>query len=145
MGSSNIPFGDLIPWERDSPIAVLKLLLDKGADVNRGDEYGTTPLIAAAQMGDCEVAKLLLDRGANIEKANDNWRAPLMTAVDANNKEMVKLLIERGADIIHGDGTTNVMGLALEKGHHEVMRMLFNASHFASKMTLQEFLDYDSD
>lgn len=149
--NSNMPFGNLIPWDRETPIAVLKLLLDNGADVNKGDEFGTTPLIAAAYMGDCEVAELLLDRGADIEKANENWRAPLMTAVDANNKEMVKLLIDRGADIIHGDGTINNMGLAQEKGHHEIMSMLFNryktsiAPAHLAKLTLDEFLAYDSD
>ena len=140
--NSNMSFKDmdLIPWDQETPIAVLKLLLDKGADVNRGDQFGTTPLIAAAYMGDCDVANLLLDRGADIEKANDRWRAPLMTAVDANNKEMVKLLIERGADITHGDGLTAPMGLAEEKGHREVLQMLFNASRFVSEMTLEEFL-----
>ena len=150
--NSKMPFGNLIPWERETPIAVMKLLLDKGADANNADEYGTTPLIAAAYMGDCEVANLLLDRGADIEKASStSWRAPLMTAVAENNIDMVRLLIDRGADVIHGDGTINNMGLAMEKGYQEIMVMLFNkykasiAPAHLAKLTLEEFLAYDSD
>ena len=131
----------------NSPVPVLKLLLDNGANVNRADQSGTTPLIAAAVMGDYDVAKLLIDRGADLEKANKNWRAPLMTAVDNNCKKVVQLLIDSGADVIHGDGLTAPMGLAVEKGrsHEEVLRMLFNGTRFSSKMTLEEFLNYNSD
>ncbi|KAF2022452.1 hypothetical protein EK21DRAFT_83342, partial [Setomelanomma holmii] len=44
--------------------AVVKLLLDKGADVNaQGGEYGKA-LLAASARGDEAVVKLLLDKGA---------------------------------------------------------------------------------
>ena len=41
-----------------------RLLLDKGAKVNRADEYGRTPLYIACQQGHVDAARLLLERGA---------------------------------------------------------------------------------
>ena len=46
--------------------AVVKLLLDKGADINaQGGEYGNA-LQAASHRGHERVVKLLLDKGANV-------------------------------------------------------------------------------
>mmetsp|Transcript_13279 Transcript_13279/g.41025 ORF Transcript_13279/g.41025 Transcript_13279/m.41025 type:complete len:221 (+) Transcript_13279:74-736(+) len=41
-----------------------RLLLDRGADVNRTDEYERTPLHAAARWGHTSVARLCLEHGA---------------------------------------------------------------------------------
>ena len=43
-----------------------KLLLDKGADVNRVDMHGKTLLTNAAGKGHFEMVKLLLDKGADV-------------------------------------------------------------------------------
>ncbi|GKU13619.1 unnamed protein product, partial [Fusarium langsethiae] len=46
---------------------IVKLLLDKGAEVEAKDsEYGLTPLSWAARHGHDAVVKLLLDKGAEI-------------------------------------------------------------------------------
>lgn len=48
--------------------AVVRLLLDKGADLASKDkEYGQTPLSWAVESGHEAVVKLLLDKGANLE------------------------------------------------------------------------------
>jgi ankyrin repeat protein len=44
--------------------AVVKLLLDKGADLQSKDKYGRTPLSWAAEKGHEAVVKLLLKKGA---------------------------------------------------------------------------------
>ena len=46
-------------------IEVVKLLLDKGADISVAHADGWTPLNAAATRGHLEVVKLLLDKGAD--------------------------------------------------------------------------------
>jgi ankyrin repeat protein len=47
--------------------AVMKLLLEKGADVECKDKWGQTPLWFAVGMGHEAVAKLLLEKGADVE------------------------------------------------------------------------------
>lgn len=48
---------------------IVKLLVQKGADLNKPDKYGLTPLHWCAIMLDTESAKFLLDSGAKIEKS----------------------------------------------------------------------------
>lgn len=45
---------------------IVRLLLDKGADINGKDKEGMTALLYAAQNGDMEMLKLLLNRSASI-------------------------------------------------------------------------------
>ncbi len=45
---------------------MVKLLLEKGADVNAKGEHGWTPLMEAANRGHSEAAKLLLEKGADV-------------------------------------------------------------------------------
>jgi ankyrin repeat protein len=54
---------------------VVKLLLDKNADVeSKDDEYGQTPLSRLARR---RVVKLLLEKNADIDSKDDDGRAPL--------------------------------------------------------------------
>ena len=51
-----------------------RTLLEAGADVNKGDQFGTTPLFAAAQDGAAELVELLLEFGADPHIAtNEGW------------------------------------------------------------------------
>jgi uncharacterized protein len=45
---------------------VVKLLVDLGEDVNHADNYGITPLMAAANFGDINIVRYLIDKGANL-------------------------------------------------------------------------------
>ena len=49
----------------------MKLLLEKGAELESKDEYGRTPLSWAAENGHEAVVKLLLEKGAELE-SKDN-------------------------------------------------------------------------
>ena len=53
--------------------AAAKLLIEKGANINRKHRDGSTPLHAAAFLGRFDTVKLLIDKGANINvRSNDN-------------------------------------------------------------------------
>src|SRR5215471_13823613 len=55
--------------------AVVRLLLDSGADVNaenNNDHWGTTPLHAAAHANQKKIAEMLIAHGANIASRNLN-------------------------------------------------------------------------
>jgi YVTN family beta-propeller protein len=52
-------------------LEIVKLLLDRGANVNATNRDGNTPLIAAAFMCRTEVVRHLLDKGASVNHKND--------------------------------------------------------------------------
>ena len=76
---------------------VVKLLLERGAELEAKDNSGQTPLVWAARNGHEAVVKLLLERGAKLEaKDNDSSLTPLEWAVKNGHEAVVKLLLERG-------------------------------------------------
>jgi len=78
---------------------VKRLVVDCGVDPNvREDDYGATPLHAAAEYGYSEIVEVLLEHGAapNIrEKYGDT---PLHYAAMFGNSKVVEVLLEHGAD-----------------------------------------------
>jgi len=52
-------------------------LLEGGANPNARQQGGFTPLHAAAQNGDAEMARLLLEKGADREARAENNQTPL--------------------------------------------------------------------
>jgi hypothetical protein len=57
-----------------------KWLAQRGADPNREDEKGATPLHFAVKSGDAAFVRLLLEKGANREHMNDDGRKPFFYA-----------------------------------------------------------------
>ena len=77
--------------------AVVKLLLEKGAELETKDNYSRTPLSWAAEKGYEAVVKLLLEKGAELETKDNYSQTPLLLAVREGHKAIVKLLLEKGA------------------------------------------------
>ena len=76
---------------------IVKLLLEKGANVNAQDnDIGYTVLHRASMAGHLEVAKLLLDKGANINAQDIFSETALHLATVSGHLEVVKLLFEKG-------------------------------------------------
>jgi ankyrin repeat protein len=84
-------------WAGD--IDLVKLLIEKGSDVNYKNINGLTPLMEAAKMGQKEVVEYLINKGARVNEVSKKGWSALMWAVDRNKPEVVKLLIEKGADV----------------------------------------------
>jgi hypothetical protein len=57
--------------------AEIRLLLEKGADVNARNDYGDTMLLMATQFGHTDVVELLLEKGADLN-ARDHTGTPLI-------------------------------------------------------------------
>ena len=86
-------------WDacRTGHVNAARLLLDKGAEVDRADKDGATPLYIACQEGHVDAARLLLDRGARLD-------GKLMDiACNGGHVDVAKLLMERGVRIDHVD------------------------------------------
>lgn len=108
---------------------VVKLLLDKGANINaQGGVYGNS-LQAASANGHEKVVKLLLDKHAYINIRGGQYHSALQAALVRNHKRVVQLLLDKGANtnaqggyygsalqtaVIHCD--EEVVQLLLDKG-----------------------------
>ena len=73
----------------------IKLLIEKGADLNAIDKYGYTALIWACRNNNIEIVKLLIEKGADINAKNFIGYTALIWACRNNNTEVIKLLIEK--------------------------------------------------
>jgi ankyrin repeat protein len=75
--------------------AVVQVLLDKGATVNKD---GWTPLHYAAASGNNDIVQMLLDKSAVLDALSPNGTTPIMMAARGGNILTVKLLLDAGAD-----------------------------------------------
>ena len=116
--------------------AVVRLLLEKGANPNVMDTEGNPVLHQVAEYWkeDSQLIRLLLGRGADPNaRDRDGWTA-LMIAVHARHPEMAKLLIARvgktGINAVTNDGTTALMVAAWEGNgdNPAVVQALLDAS-----------------
>ena len=74
-------------------IELVRLLLERGADPNRGNDYGWTKLHQAGYSNRRELAQLLLDAGARTDlSARGDGGTPLVVALFWGNREVVDLL-----------------------------------------------------
>jgi ankyrin repeat protein len=79
-------------------LPIVKLLLDRGANINARTNHRHTALTLASIGGYLSTVKLLLDRGANINARIYSGTTPLIFAAWQGHLPVVKLLINRGAN-----------------------------------------------
>jgi len=112
---------------RDGNVAMTRLLLELGADINQASGNHTSPLLIALLNGQVAMATELLDRGANPNVADDYHRAALFAAIDLRNfnhdkypflysdgrdpLDLIKALLDKGADPNLRTDTVPVHGL----------------------------------
>lgn len=104
---------------------IIKLLLEKGAEVNAVDKNAFTPLMYSATSGNAGAVKLLLDKKADVDSISLVLETPLFRAAGNGHTEVVKLLLEKGADANaqSQEGSTALM-LAADNGHTEIVKLL---------------------
>ena len=76
-----------------------RLLLDNGAEVDRAEEDGGTPLLIACQNGHVDAARLLLDNGAEVNRATERGQTPLFIACEEGHVDTARLLLDKGAEV----------------------------------------------
>ena len=114
-------------------INCLRVLLEAGADKDKADEMGRTPLHLAAEKNTPDCLRLLLDAGAETDKADQDGSVALHWAASRGHVDCLRLLLEAGADKNKGD-TTGLTPLhdAAECGHLGCLRLLLEAGADAS-------------
>lgn len=108
-------------------LAQVKALIAAGANVNKGDMFGT-PLHMAVARGNVGIVTALIDAGANIEAKGTNGAHPLHVAALANRPDVARLLIARGAKLESRDnnGMTPLL-IAASNGKLAVTKVLLDA------------------
>lgn len=77
----------------------LALLLNAGGEVDKTDEDGTNPLMAAASMGNKAAVQLLLEAGADPNSQDEDGTTALMFAAEDGYVDILRLLLDSGAEL----------------------------------------------
>jgi ankyrin repeat protein len=78
---------------------IVRLLIDRGADINLGVPGDGSPLIAAASRGHIDIVRYLLDRGAIVDQVVERDENALIGAAQQGQLAVVQLLVSRGANV----------------------------------------------
>ena len=105
--------------------AVVKLLLERNANIEHQTTDGYTALSLAAKWGYDTIVKLLLERNVNIDHQIKDGSTALSLAAEYGHDTIVKLLLERNANIEHQDqGGYTALSIAARRGHKTVVKLL---------------------
>ena len=112
------------------PLALVRTLVELGADLNQGEETGFPSIIAALatdREDRYEIVELLLDAGADVQQRGVNDYTPLHYAATRNDLKGMRLLLARGADPAartRVDERTTPLQEAERLGHREAAEIL---------------------
>ncbi|HXD73023.1 MAG TPA: ankyrin repeat domain-containing protein [Vicinamibacterales bacterium] len=107
------------PAER---LEVVKLFVGLGADVNDADNYGITPLMVAANLGDTKIIQYLVDQGADLAaydlgKKNDGaFGASVEPLMPIDYAIGVGTFVPNNAVIIHEEAVALMQKMMKERG-----------------------------
>src|SRR5205807_10058724 len=104
-------------------IAVAKLLIDAGADVNLNsrNKLNATPLQGAAANNWLELAEFYVSRGANVNCRGEEGISPLGEAAGNGFLDFAKLMIAHGAQVNQKDDKGKTpLTFAIEYKHSEI-------------------------
>jgi ankyrin repeat protein len=108
--------------------AIVRRLLEAGADPNAALPGGETPLMTASRTGKVEAVQALLERKANLEAKESRGQTAIVWAAAEGNTETVKELIQAGADFkVRLDSGFTPYLIAVREGRTETVRALLEA------------------
>lgn len=109
-------------------LKLVRLLVDRGAQIEHTTDSRSTPLRGAAFDGHCEVCEFLIERGADIDKPNQVGQSPLTIAAAMKKTDCVELLIKKGANVNHrGHNGDTPLHVCVESGAVKIAQILVKA------------------
>ena len=108
---------------------MVRLLLDKSADIEAKNPTNGTPLIVACEKQHDAVVDLLLIKGADVHAEDDfGWKPIHRALVNKGGELIAGLLLNRGANVNARDTYRKTpLHHAIEKGDDQMVRFLLNA------------------
>lgn len=113
---------------------MLKLLIDKGADVNAQNKEERTALVWAVREHRDDIVQILLERGVDVNMgAGEN--NTLSCVSSGGNPALMELLLEHGADVNfrYGDGETPLMAASLHTNAENIKCLLKRGADINAK------------
>ncbi|KAI4242493.1 MAG: hypothetical protein L6R42_011004, partial [Xanthoria sp. 1 TBL-2021] len=111
---------------KSNRVAVVKLLLQNGADVRAQSDGGWTALHNAAEKGFEDIASLLLDWEADVNATTSSGMTPLHWCARNGHIDLVKLLLRQQGIRVHRKDSfeeTPMLGAA-QNGHIDIAQLL---------------------
>jgi ankyrin repeat protein len=96
---------------RSGSVAIVKMLLDAGANVNRRNNFGQSALQAAIPTGNFEIVEMLIENGTHLDPAGTGTtkgrkvqdsisdKSPLPLAAAHGQLHIMQLLLDKGVEI----------------------------------------------
>ncbi|KAK4868449.1 hypothetical protein LT330_007171 [Penicillium expansum] len=107
--------------------AIVRLLLDRGVDVDAQTGWYQTALIAACYQGHLNVVEILLNSNADINAESEIYGTPLAAASEAGNWRLVTFLLDRGAaPNSQGSGGDTALASAAFQGQEDIVQILLD-------------------
>jgi ankyrin repeat protein len=100
--------------ENDLP--AVQFLLAHGAEVDKRDSFGSTPLLSTAQLGYVELSLFLMQNGADVNARDDIMNyTPLHYAAEAGKADLLEALLLAGGRANTEDSTESLTDVLLPR------------------------------
>jgi ankyrin repeat protein len=108
-------------------VELVRLLLDRGADINHVTKWGRSALVAAAERGHVTTVRLLLTRGATI-RFDSYYGDALCASARSGKADVAMVLLEHGADPHRRSlGQVTALHAAANANNPEMIALLLDA------------------
>jgi hypothetical protein len=124
----------LIKAIKDKNVERVKILLDKGVNINYKDDDDKSLLTFACYTGNIQIIRMLIDAGCDVNYDNGWDRPPLLEFIaqlsECNDQavELVRLMIAKGADVnyLNYEGNS-VLFFAAKENFYRIVELLLDA------------------
>jgi ankyrin repeat protein len=134
-GKDSNGHGALAQAVKNGHLAIVRLLIDKGADVSIRTRAANTLLMLAVLSKNPDMVELLLTRASDVNAQDNVGDTALMLAAGSAQNDVVEMLIEAGADLqLRNKEDLNAFQIANNSGHEETAEIIRERSNFVFKL-----------
>ena len=109
---------------RNKKVKNIKLLIDKGVDLEAQKINGMRPVHLACEEGLVEIVKILIDKGVDLEAQESNSMRPIHYACTNRSWEIVEILVNADVNINSKDDYGMPIHYACLQGSFETIKLL---------------------